>query len=344
MKQRQNTVMAETVRDAPSRCNALLLALWLTVGCAPAAPARDVPVMDEVRALVKAGSPGAVVYVADGEESWSAAAGLAKPGEEMGIDHRFRIASITKTYTAALVARQVLAGGLRLTDRVDLLLPGVTRSKATLAHLLKHTSGIGDYLRAEEFARLMSSDGNHRKEWTPRQLVKFAGEPGRPADRVSYSNTNYILLGMILEKYTRKPYRELIRQIGGTDTELPSVLLPGRLAHGTHLDGTPGSTDASASLFFSAGGLVSTVSDVATFYRKLFSGRMPEGALVRQGYGVFKEKLACGAEVFSHSGMLLGYGGVAISSADGTKVVVVQVNSSHAGAAIAAGQRLMCAL
>ncbi|MFI6480264.1 serine hydrolase domain-containing protein [Nonomuraea sp. NPDC050663] len=312
------------------RLRRFLLVLLLT-GCSPV---KQVPVEAEAQALVTAGSPGAVVYVAEGGRVWQAAAGQAEPGVPMRTDHRFRIASITKTFTATLLAERIRAGQLSLSDRVDRLLPGVTTSTATVGDLARHTSGIADYMRSTEFVRTMSTGGNHLKEWTPEQLLAFAGEPGRPGGAFAYSNTNYLLLGMILEKLARKPYREQIAQFGLPDTELPVALLPDRLAHGTHLDGSDGTTDASASLYFSAGGLVSTVADVAAFYR----------ALPPLDYGIFTEKLSCGIEVRSHSGMLLGYSGIALVTPDRRRVVVVQLNSSHAGSAIAAGHRLMCAL
>ncbi|MEV0582492.1 serine hydrolase domain-containing protein [Nonomuraea sp. NPDC050310] len=328
--------------------------LALTAGCtaAPAPKAGPPPVASsippappvraEAEGLVAAGSPGAVTYVLDGDRVWQAAAGEAEPGSPMRTDHRFRIASITKTFTAALIARQVRSGRLKLTDRARDLLPKATTSRATVADLLKHTSGIPDYLRGDRFTEAVARGNRHLDEWPPAKLVAYAGEPGPPGV-YRYSNTNYILLGLVLEKLGRRPYRAQIADLALPDTELPAVPFPDRLARGVHTDGSPGSTEASASLFWSAGGLVSTVADVARFYRALFSGELPEGALVREKNGVYGERLSCGVHVLTHSGLLHGYGGAAMSTEDGSRVVVVEVNSSNAGDAIAAASRLMCA-
>ncbi|MFD1934353.1 MULTISPECIES: serine hydrolase domain-containing protein [Nonomuraea] len=305
----------------------------------PAGPQAGAPdVRAETRRLVRAGAPGAVAYVRDGERVWQAAAGVAREGVPMRTDHRFRIASITKTFTAALVLELVREGKLAVTDRVERLLPGVISTRATVADLLTHTSGIPDYLTAPGFTRALE-DGGHLKAWTPRELLAQAGPPGRPGTS-SYSNTNYILLGMILEKLRREPYEKLVRKrIALRSTELPTSLLPAHLAHGRD-----GATRVNASIFWTAGGLVSTAADVAAFYRALFGGARPEGRVMREGgYGVFSERLHCGVDVLTHSGLILGYGGAAMSTEDGRRVVVVQVNASMPGDAIAAAGRLMCA-
>ncbi|MEU7899610.1 serine hydrolase domain-containing protein [Nonomuraea sp. NPDC049152] len=307
----------------------------------PAAPTR-VPAGSpdaraEVERLVRAGAPGAVAYVLDGERVWQAAAGAARKRVPMRTDHRFRIASITKTFTAALVLQLVREGRLAVTDRVESLLPGVISTRATVADLLTHTSGIPDYLTAPGFTKELE-DGGHLRRWQPRELVAQAG-PAGPPGTYSYSNTNYILLGMILERLRREPYEKLVRdRIALPSTELPSSLQPDGLAHGRD-----GATRVDASIFWTAGGLVSTVADVAAFYRSLFGGARLEGRVMREGgYGVFSERLYCGVDVLTHSGLILGYGGAAMSTEDGRRVVVVQVNASMPGDAIAAAGRLMC--
>ncbi|MFE3449952.1 serine hydrolase domain-containing protein [Nonomuraea sp. NPDC059194] len=291
----------------------------------------------EVARLVRKGAPGAVAYVREGERVWQAAAGVAREGVPMRTDHRFRIASITKTFTAALVLELVREGRLAVTDRVESLLPGVISTRATVADLLRHTSGIPDYLTAPGFTKALWS-GGHLRRWPPRELLAEAGPPGPPGT-YAYSNTNYIVLGLILEKVAGKPYRQLVRdRIGLRATELPAALLPEDLAHARD-----GATKVNASIFWTAGGLVSTAADVAAFYRSLFDGARPEGELMRKGeYGVFSERLYCGLDVLTHSGLILGYGGAAMATEDGSRVAVVQVNASMPGDAIAAAGRLMC--
>lgn len=330
-------------RQAPSPTQAPATSAPSPTSAAVRAPDVQADVQAEVDRLVGAGSRGAVAYVMDGDQVWQAAAGTADGTAPMRTDHRFRIASITKTFTAALVLQQVAEGRLALTDRVTRILPGVITTKATVADLLRHTSGIADYLTDERFEKALMS-GGHLKYWPPRRLLKYAAKQGTRG----YSNTNYILLGMILEKVTRKPYQELLRErvtrpLGLNATELPAKRLPDGLARGEH-NGSSGSTEVDASIFWTAGGLVSTAADVALFYRTVFT--RPEGRQMREGsFGVDPESLECGGlKVAGHSGMVLGYGGMAMSTEDGKRVVVVQVNSTRPGDAIAAARRLMCGL
>ncbi|MDP9844241.1 CubicO group peptidase (beta-lactamase class C family) [Streptosporangium lutulentum] len=154
----------------------------------------------------------------------------------------------------------------------------------------------------------------------------------------------------IIEKATGQPYEQalrtrIVKPLGLSATELPDDLLPQKLAQGEHGE-SRGATLVHSSIFWSAGGLVSTAHDVAVFYRALFNGDLPGGkALIRKngiGFGVFSDELPCGIRVWSHSGMIHGYSGVAMSSEDGRRQIVIQLNSSAAGETTAIAQRLMC--
>ncbi|WP_170316902.1 serine hydrolase domain-containing protein [Acrocarpospora corrugata] len=301
-----------------------------------AAPALE----KEAALLVETGSQGAVVHVRKGGQTWQAAAGLADVGVVMRPEHRFRIASITKTFTATLVMEQVEQGRLALADRVDELLPGVIKTEARVADLLGHTSDISDYLRDERFEKDLE-DGAYLRHWTPRELLKYSDKKVR-----GYSNTNYILLGMILEKVSGRPYRQLLwesitRPLGLSATELPTGDLPEGLAHGSHSGVNIAELDSS--IFWTAGGLVSTAADVSAFYHWLFAQDVGK-RLQSGGFGIFTRTLGCGQRVLSHSGQIHGYGGMVMSSQDGEKVVVVQVNSTRPGDAIATAERIMCTL
>ncbi|MGC5016079.1 serine hydrolase domain-containing protein [Streptosporangium sp. DT93] len=325
--------------------------------------------------LVSSGSPGAVVHVRDDGRIREAAAGFADLDARtpMRVDHRFRIASVTKTFTATIVLQLVRERRLALGDRLGKLLPGVLpgADRVTVEQLLTHTSGIPDYLTDSRFTDAVVDGGQYTRDWPPRELLGYGGKPGkRGVNR--YSNGNFILLGMIIEKITGQSYSEaLSERVTGPlrlrDTELPRDLLPGRLARGRQGDG-PGSTTVNSSIFWAAGGLVSTTRDVGTLYEALFapgprtSGRgtrpsgvgtrvagkgatpLPDGSALKQsgGMGVYADRLSCGARVWNHSGLIYGYSGVAMSSEDGRRQVVVQLNSPAVGQAISAAGKLMC--
>ncbi|MEU4836064.1 serine hydrolase domain-containing protein [Streptosporangium sp. NPDC023615] len=344
----------------------------------PEAPGTASEVQAVADDLVSSGSPGAVVHVRDDGRIREAAAGFADLDARtpMRVDHRFRIASVTKTFTATIVLQLVRERRLTLGDTLGKLLPGVLpgTDRVTVEQLLTHTSGIPDYLTDSRFTDVVVDGGQYTRDWPPRELLGYGGKPGkRGVNR--YSNSNFILLGMIIEKVTGQSYPEaLSERVTGPlrlrDTELPRDLLPGRLARGRQGDG-PGSTTVNSSIFWAAGGLVSTTRDVGTLYEALFapgpraSGRgtgpsgvrtrvlgkgrgrttpLPDGSALKQsgGMGVYADRLSCGARVWNHSGLIYGYSGVAMSSEDGRRQVVVQLNSPSVGQAIAAAGKLMC--
>ncbi|MFB9679251.1 serine hydrolase domain-containing protein [Streptosporangium vulgare] len=316
--------------------------------------------------VAAAGSSGAVVHVRDDGKIQEAAAGFADPATRtpMRVDHRFRIASITKTFTAAITLQLVRERRLALRDTLGKLLPGVLpgADRVTVEQLLNHTSGIPDYLTDSRFTDAIVDGGMYARHWPPRELLGYGGRPGKSGVN-RYSNGNFILLGLIIEKVTGQSYAEALRErvtepLKLRDTELPRDLRPPGLATGRQGDG-PGATVVNSSIFWSAGGLVSTAGDVGAFYEALFGGkravsggepkgsaprRLPEGdALKRaEGLGIFADRLPCGTRVWNHSGMIYGYSGVAMSSEDGRRQVVVQLNSPAAGQAITAAGRLMC--
>ncbi|WP_440071411.1 serine hydrolase domain-containing protein [Streptosporangium sp. OZ121] len=319
--------------------------------------------------VAAAGSPGAVVHVRDDGKVQEAAAGFADPATRtpMRVDHRFRIASITKTFTAAITLQLVRERRLTLRDTLGELLPGVLpgAGRVTVEQLLNHTSGIPDYLTDSRFMDAIVDGGMYTRDWPPRELLGYGGRPGRSGVN-RYSNGNFILLGLIIEKVTGQSYAEVLRErvtepLKLRDTELPRDLRPPGLATGRQGDG-PGATIVNSSIFWSAGGLVSTAGDVGAFYEALFGGKQAvsggepaEGSAPRRllegagaalkradGLGVFADRLPCGTRVWNHSGMIYGYSGVAMSSEDGRRQVVVQLNSPAAGQAIATAGRLMC--
>ncbi|WP_436763215.1 serine hydrolase domain-containing protein [Streptosporangium sp. V21-05] len=313
--------------------------------------------------VAAAGSPGAVVHVRDDGKIQEAASGFADPATRtpMRVDHRFRIASITKTFTAAITLQLVRERRLALRDTLGRLLPGVLpgADRVTVEQLLNHTSGIPDYLTDSRFMDAIVDGGMHTRDWPPRELLGYGGRPGKSGVN-RYSNGNFILLGLVIEKVTGRSYAEVLRErvtepLKLRDTELPRELRPPGLAAGRQGDG-PGATVVNSSIFWSAGGLVSTARDVGAFYEALFGGkravsgdepakrRLPEGDALKRadGLGVFADRLPCGTRVWNHSGMIYGYSGIAMSSEDGRRQVVVQLNSPAAGQAIAAAGRLMC--
>ncbi len=314
---------------------------------------------EDVDALVAAGATGAILFVRDGDKTTRYTGGLADIATQrsMGPANRYRIASLTKTYVAAVVLQLVAEGKLRLGDTVERWLPGLVPkgNQITVRMLLIHTSGLHDHeLDPEVLAPYIGGDLGYY--WSPLRLVKIA--VSRPAvfapgetKAASYSSTNYLIAGLIVEKVTgRSIGAELKRRIfkplrlAGTSYPGRSTQLPSPYAHGYFLLGPPPLVDVSGfspSLSGAAGGIVSTVADVAVFYRALLSGRLLDPALLkamkttmpavnsdlkqRMGLGLEKFPTSCGP-AWGHSGSFPGYWTYAFSSANGNRQAVVMVN------------------
>jgi D-alanyl-D-alanine carboxypeptidase len=248
----------------------------------------------ELHGLGVTGVQGAV---ADGHRYRAARAGVADltTGAPVPNDGYFRMGSNTKTFAAVIALQLVGEGRLRLTDPVDRWLPGVVAGngydgrRITLRHLLQHTSGIFNY--TNDFPALESPEAfeEHRFDhYDPADLVAIAMRhppsfaPGQGWD---YSNTNYILVGMIIERVTgeswaRQLQRRILRPLGLRETSTPGdrATLPGPHARGYQQYVPDGPlvdvTEFNPTAAWAAGDLVTTPSDLTRFWQALQSGRL----------------------------------------------------------------------
>jgi D-alanyl-D-alanine carboxypeptidase len=309
-----------------------------------------------LNAVVDSGSPGALVLVDDGASRREAAAGLAVLHGRLPlrVDDRFRAGSITKTFVAVVVLQLVAEHRLRLNDTVERWLPGLVPNGAriTLRELLAHTSGLPDYAGDAAFLRRIASEP--RRRWTPHELVRVATDQApaaQPGERFVYASTNYVLLGLVVERATRTTLERQLRHrilapLRLRDTSFsPDDRIPGRHASGyapSQHDGIVSSlataqdrSTASASWAWAAGALVSTAPDLSHFFDALLHGRLlparllalmrpPAGA--RYGLGLAAFQTPCGIAI-GHTGNLLGTVSAVWSSRDGGRRVVAMTNS-----------------
>ncbi|MFN2500065.1 MAG: serine hydrolase domain-containing protein [Pyrinomonadaceae bacterium] len=227
----------------------------------------------------------------------SLAAGVFDRESKRPLDphHVFRVASVTKTFVAAAILRLHEDGKIKLDDPINRYLPneynsvldagGYPPSVITVRQLLTHTNGIFDYARAPQFFETIMSDPKHR--WTRMEQVQAAikwGKPyGEPGKVYHYSDTGYILLGEILERLTGKPFGPALRsvldfkklQLDETylETLEPAPVGIKPLAHPYFGEMDATEVDPSADLY-GGGGLVSSVEDLARFYRALVQGKV----------------------------------------------------------------------
>jgi D-alanyl-D-alanine carboxypeptidase len=372
--------MTSSNRDAQSKAGrgsklaltgvilACLTAAVLTAASATANPttgSKASGFQRDVDALVAAGAPGAILLVRDGNRIVRVTAGFGDVARKtpMRANDHFKIASLTKSYTAAVVLQLVGEGKLGLDDSVEQRLPGLVPNgeKITIRRLLNHTSGLADFELNPRYLKPYLN-GNFGHYWAPRALVEM-GVSQKPlfaaGTRYSYSNTNYVLAQLIVEKVTGKPIsaelkRRIFQPLHLGDTTYPTRPgLANPYAHGYRLFGKPPAVDVtglSPSLAPGSGAIVSTALDVADFYRGLLSGKLLEpeqmtamktavslrtGEIVasgaRDGLGIGRPPFSCAG--WGRGGEFPGYEVYAISSPDGRRQTVLMMNQDRSTAA-----------
>jgi D-alanyl-D-alanine carboxypeptidase len=254
--------------------------------------------------------PGAMVLVRTPQGDFSAAYGTTELGAQTPPtpDTHFRIASNTKTMTAALIVLLAQDGKLKFSDPVSTYVPDVPNGEnITVAQLLKMRSGLYGYTADPALAAVMDADPG--KVWTPQEVLAIAfRHPPQFAPDASYeySNTNYALLGLIAEKVGGRPLAQqfadrLFGPVGLTQTSLPAAddtSIPAPYSHGYMYGGSfyaladdpyPADMQAAAqsgtlqpidytnqnsSYATAAGGAISTADDLATWMKALVSGKV----------------------------------------------------------------------
>ncbi|WP_199548077.1 serine hydrolase [Streptomyces sp. N35] len=318
-------------------------------------------------AAVDAGVPGATARVVDKHGVWRATSGLGdlKTGAPRGAHDRYRVGSVTKTFVATVLLQLQGEHRIDLDDPVERWLPGLVRGEGydarriTVRHLLNHTSGIADFLEDREFADTYLDEDflDHRYDsFTPGQLVatgvrnKARFDPGEGWE---YSNTNYVLAALIIERITGRPYgeeiqRRIIKPLGLHATSVPGTesTLPEPSSRGYATLGNPDGTlhdvtELNPSGSFGSGEMISDSRDLTRFYSALLRGRLipreqlaemlttvPAGPAADYGLGLQRWRTSCGAPVWGHGGEIHGSLSVALTSPDGRHSLAFNFNGA----------------
>ncbi len=228
---------------------------------------------------------GSLVIAKDGKVVYTRAIGYSQiNGTEkkpLTATNRFRIGSITKTFTAAMILQLIEEGKLKLTDTLDKFFPQIPNSqKITIAHILAHRSGIHDSL-IDPNLRPSSKTNVVTKDELLAIIAK--GKPDfEPDAKYSYSNSGYTLLGLLVEKLTGKPYGEALKEritskiglkdtytaTGNIDVNKTEALTYMNLGEWKQV------SETHPSILFGAGFIVSTPNDLAKFIQALFDGKI----------------------------------------------------------------------
>ena len=315
-----------------------------------------------VRRLVAGGAPGALAFVRDAGGGAGVAAGYAdlRTRTPMAATDGFRIASVTKTFVATVVLQLEAEHRLDIDDRVERWLPGIVPNGGaiTIRELLNHTSGLFDYSEDDAHTQAVITDPGRR--WSPHELlsVAFAHPPlFRPGTSWFYSNTNYVVLGLLVEAVTGRPLGQELQarivdplQLRATSFDVDAAIhdpfahgyigphpgLP--IAAGTLLDIT---ALLSPSFVWGAGNMASNAADVTRFFVALLRGQllppaqlveMKTGSAVNSDYGLGLRKAytSCGT-AYNHEGDFPGYRNVVWVTRDGRRAadVMVDIDATH---------------
>lgn len=232
--------------------------------------------------------PGLQIAVIKDDQLTQLALGTADFDRIVPLTHQhvFRLGSITSLYTATVIMRLIEQEQLKLESTIEVWFPGLPYAEEiTVKNLLNHTSGIYNY--TENLTLQMITALHPRKQWLPTDLANYvlSGKPYfAPGSSYYYSNSNYLLLGLIAEKITSKNFAELVEQwiLQPHTLEstyfLPADSIPSQLITGYQRDlvtlGTKKhlpSNKTWSSLSYTAGSMASTASETAHFLQRLFS-------------------------------------------------------------------------
>ncbi|MFF8830889.1 serine hydrolase domain-containing protein [Streptomyces sp. NPDC015131] len=322
-----------------------------------------------LRAVHDAGMYGTYAAVRDGAAHWRGAAGVADltTGRPVRPGFEHRAGSVTKTFTAVAVLQQVAAGRIDLDapigDYLPDLVPGERGRAITVRMLLNHTSGLGDHVLAafpglEQDAR-KALDARRFHRFDQKELVRLglAAPAAAPRGTYAYSNTNYVIAGLLLREVTGEApeayiTRHVIRKAGLRHTYFPRTpWLTGphsRMYESMHglIEPARDYSVYDMSWCGTAGSLVSTVDDLTLLYRQLLTGKLlgPAGlramkttvpvqepapgeeAVMRYGLGIYTLRMPDGQWYWGHDGGVFGAGTWVLSTEDGRRQSAIGYN------------------
>lgn len=303
--------------------------------------------------LAAGNQPGMIISITCGDKViYEKGKGLAilesKTPMESGM--RFKIGSVTKTFTTTVLLQLVDEGRLKLDDSIDKFFPNVPNAKNITVRMLGDmSSGIYNYTDAKEFED--STDANPLKKWKPEELVEIGTrnkpyfEPGKDWH---YSNTTTVMLGMIIEKLTGSTLAKEIKsricdKLGLKQTYLQEgTEMPGNHSHGYIKGGVKGDSALidvtekfNASWAWAAGAIISDVKDLKIYLKALAEGTLISKAMhqerlkwkldkpdMKYGFGIYENR-----GFFGHNGSTPGFDNMSVHSPSKGCTVVIFYNA-----------------
>ncbi|MER5710508.1 serine hydrolase domain-containing protein [Streptomyces sp. NPDC002122] len=339
-----------------------------TATTAPApAPAPDMEgVTAALNAAMANGAPGAMARFTgpDGVRSRTVGVRDRVSGAAMDVQARFRIGSVSKTFSTVVLLQLVQEGKLTLDAPVNQYLPGLLPDdRITVRHLLTHRSGLADYTDDMFNNTVPGFEAVRNRVFSYQELVDLSLALPRttePGVAYKYSNTNFVVVGMLIEQATGRPVadayeRRIFKPLKLTKTSYvhPDTRIKGLHVRGyLHPDeaGAPlvDSTEQTVSWAQSAGAVISSPGDLNTFTSALMRGRLLSPAMLETmttvtptdttntrfyGLGLRRYDLSCGTQIFGHTGTVQGFYTYAFSTRDGRRSLSAVANTSNHGSA-----------
>jgi D-alanyl-D-alanine carboxypeptidase len=306
------------------------------------------------------GPPGAIAVVQVGGSTQVVTAGVGDVSSKQAVTSAdtTRIASVSKAFNGAIVLALVGKGTMSLGDKIGTILPTLPQawSSVTVAELLQHTSGVPDYIKNPTFLKEFQADP--QQVLSPTQLLGFvANDPllFSPGSRYDYSDSDNIILGLMVEAVTGETYEAALEQYVTRPLNLSKTTLPANsdlsapYLHGYSVDAGKAPEDVSLllnpGLAWASGGMLSTPTELNTFMRAYASGKLfnaatrtsqlqfvpggsgpPGPGTNSAGLGIYRYATGCGT-VYGHTGNFPGYTIFAASNPSGTRSVDVVVNT-----------------
>ncbi|BCJ51927.1 serine hydrolase [Actinoplanes sp. NBRC 14428] len=341
-------------------------------------PPLEATLQADADAMLKYGMPGVLAEVDTPRGNVTVRSGYGDLAKRTPVpwNAKFRIGSFTKSYVAATLLQLVGERKVSLEDKVDRYLPGVVEGngndgrKITVRQLLQHTSGLPEYTDGmDTYTSLPNFQKGRYDSWTDKELVALAMKfppKFKPGAEWSYSNTNYTLAGMIIEKVTRHTWQHEVRKrivapLGLRDTSLPGTKLTVPKPHAVGYTRFPGpnateenpdwseqvdATILNPSYGGAAGEMISTTDDGNKFLKALMRGKVLRPAQLREmlrtvptpeiyhsqlpglryGLGIMWVDNSCGGS-WGHGGSIEGYWTRNGVTRDGSRAVTVSLNT-----------------
>ncbi|MFD9947417.1 serine hydrolase domain-containing protein [Nonomuraea sp. NPDC059023] len=308
-------------------------------------------VQQKLDALVKLGNASAQILVVKDGRTLRARAGTAELGKHRPVPYqgRFRIASVTKTFTASVILQLAGERKVDLDTPVERYLPGVLSDgeAITVRMLLNHTSGLANPFGLED----VEGEGALRNRDKHFELTDWVAKGDalprlfKPGSDSQYSNTNYYALGLLIQAVTGQDWGQAVTEriirplrlrhtwAPGDQTHLPKPHVRGY----TPVNGKPVDiTRLNPTVAGPAGALVSTTADLDRFITALLSGKIVKPAQLKQmlrpnhhdrayGLGIYRTTTSCGKVIWGHNGGIPGYGTDMMATLDGKHRAVLSV-------------------